>query len=139
MIKFTYCGFTFDCLEHMSEIKETFNGEWFKKFYNKKQFFNYYLGKMRLRAWGNPSESCTPLSAQDATDNRWFNYGNKAVGIWFNEYIDGGLAIIKLQDVTTDPHFLAELQGETTGSCFRVSFFVKDDNGEIFLVETSNG
>lgn len=138
MIKFKYCGFTFNCLEHMSEIKETFNGEWFKRFYNKKQFFNYYLGKMRLRAWGNPSESCTPLSIQDATDNRWFNYGDKAVGIWFNEYVDGGLAIIKLQDVTTDPYFLQLLEGDIRDGSGE-SFFVKDDDGEIFLVETSNG
>ena len=138
MITFTYCGHTFKCLEHISEVKKTFNGDWFKRFYNKKQFFNYYLGNKRIRVWGDSSESCTSLSARDAVDDRWFNYGSKAVGIWFNEYVDGSVTFIKLQDVTTDPQSLNALDWET-GDGYRDVFFIKNDEGEIFLVETTNG
>ena len=47
MTTFTFKGRQYQCLEHMSEIKNLVCGNLFKKYYNKKQMFKDFLGKSK--------------------------------------------------------------------------------------------
>lgn len=109
-------GNKYDLLEHMSEIKKTANGFLFNRFYNKKQMFDYY--KKRL----DPSEEGrygAPLVGSDFFENE--NYG--AI-----------VEICKLDDIDFDRDDVESLEEDLEYN--DSTFFVKDDDGIIYVIFT---
>lgn len=119
-------GNNYECLEHMSEIKNTLNGDLFNKYYNKKQMFKDFLGKVRrdLRPnGGNLEEYCI---------NKENGYYGQFVGqkVYSGNYCYT-IEFYKIEDLDfTQVDLDIELEAEQ-------GFLVKDDNGQLYFVWTN--
>ena len=127
MTTYNYNGKEYPCLEHMKEIKATSNGELFGKFYNKKQMFNFFLGKDIFVEEG---EGRTEKKIKTVAGD-WGKYSGKyvRVGGW-----DGYVEIYKAENVTEIPYDLEP--GIPEELYFLMSYFVKDDSGQVWLITT---
>lgn len=127
MITINIDGKNYVCLEHISEIKDTFNGQLFNKYYNKKQMFKDILGKVSIdeRPEGG-SLIEYPISKEDGDFGQFV--GKKA-GYGSIEYT---IEIYKLEDLDFSAIDLdSELNEGDWGS-----FLVKDDSGQVYFVYT---
>ena len=61
-------GKQYKCLEHIKEIKDTDCGDYFKKYYNKKQMFKDFLGKVKIITdEGTTESSIDPIKGYDSS------------------------------------------------------------------------
>lgn len=116
MTTITYRGETFKCLEHMSEIKkEAFNGHLFNRFYNKKQMFKFLLEQ----------------NEADETDML-----GKLSGLVVNNGPDWYIAIYKIEDLDIEDTMFDHMVNDYKEDWCVTWFFVKDDAGQVYLVDT---
>ena len=116
MTKIIINGHEYDLLEHIAEIKETANGFLFNRFYNKKQMFNYYKKNIETEEEGRYG---APLVGSDFFENE--NYG--AI-----------VEICKLADIDFKRNDIESLEDDLW--CDDTTFFVKDNDGTVYVVFT---
>ena len=126
MTTFTFNGKQYKCLEHIKEIKETDCGDFFKKYYNKKQMFKDFLGKVKIITDDGTTEfSIDPVNGYD------FPYDTRGK-------ISGQLIYTKDYDYKIEfyrpEHIAEDIDFDIS---WGDSFFVKDDNGQVWFVYTN--
>lgn len=123
MTTVTFQGKTYPCLEHMKEVKDTFNGELFGKYYNKKQMFKDLVGKVRRDYGGDVQEfDIDP----EGYESEFQSFGKISGQKIHSGGTDWTIELYKLKNIAED------LEDPTDWGCF----FIKDDAGEIWWVYT---
>ena len=128
----TFNGKDYNCLEHMKEIKATSNGELFNRFYNKKQMFNFFLGKDQRNIEGE--KTVEPIN-DDYDDDLGI-----ASGLWvYSGSWCGVVELFKLEnvDVNTFENWDVHEAVKEDKLFYLDTFFVEDDNGQTWLVYTN--
>ena len=126
MTTFTFNGKQYKCLEHINEIKNTDCGDFFKKYYNKKQMFKDFLGKVKIITDDGTTEfSIDPVNGYDSP----YDTHGKVSGqlIYIKDY-DYKIEFYRPEHIVDDIDFDISW-GE--------SFFVKDDNGQVWFIYTN--
>ena len=116
-------GKQYICLEHINEIKKMDCGFYFKKYYNKKQMFKDFLGKVKtITDEGTTELSIDPIKGYDSP----YNSHGKVSGqlIYIKDY-DYKIEFYRPEHIVDDIDFDISW-GE--------SFFVKDDDGQVWFV-----
>ena len=126
MTTFTFKGKQYKCLEHIKEIKETDCGDFFKKYYNKKQMFKDFLGKVKIITDDGTTEfSIDPVKGYDSP---YDSLGK----------ISGQLIYTKDYDYTIEfyrpEHIVEDIEWDIS---WGDSFFVKDDDGQVWFIYTN--
>lgn len=125
MTTITFQGKQYPCLEHIKEIKETFNGELFNKYYNKKQMFKDLVGKVKRK-----HDDIGKIQEFDIDPEGYeseFDSFGKISGQLVHTGPDWTIELYKLKNIVDDISDAMEW-----GDCF----FVKDDSGEIWWIYT---
>lgn len=127
MTKITFNGKDFDCLEHISEVKAKAGNELFGKYYNKKQLFKDLLYKVRRDYRPNGDE----LEEYDIP------YGEEGdFGHFLGQKIYSGswcfnIEVYKIEDLDSD------MYDEVENALDWDSFFLKDDDGQVWFIYTN--
>ena len=120
-------GKQYKCLEHIKEIKDTDCGDYFKKYYNKKQMFKDFLGKVKIITdEGTTEQSIDPIKGYDSS----YNSHGKVSGqlIYIKDY-DYKIEFYRPEHIVDDDLDFDISWGD--------SFFVKDDDGHVWFVHTN--
>jgi hypothetical protein len=124
MTTITIFGRTHKVYEHMSELKADYR--FAKRFYNKKQFFKYFIGNYIV----NDRDEGEEEDFYEPDEFRFHNALGRRVGFGGNGP-DYTFEIVKVEDITPeeaeDDWVLSEGYGAE-------SFFIKDDNGQVYYV-----
>lgn len=126
MTTITFQGKQYPCLEHMKEIKETFNGELFNKYYNKKQMFKDLVGKVKRR-YEDDDETQDFDIDPEGYESEFQSFGKISGQRIHSGSVDWTIELYKLKNITED------LGDATEWGCF----FVKDDSGEVWWIYTN--
>lgn len=126
MTTFTFKGKQYKCLEHINEIKNTDCGDFFKKYYNKKQMFKDFLGKVKIITDDGTTEfSIDPVNGYDSPyDTR----GKISGQLIYTKDYDYKIEFYRPEHIVEDIDF---------DISWGDSFFVKDDNGQVWFVYTN--
>jgi len=124
MTKIEFYGKTFDCCEHMAEIKEASSTSLLNRFYNKKQMFKELLGKVYRKYDGEKPEQYN-ITTEDG------EYGRYCGQIIVTGRLDQYVEIYRIEDL--DMSYDYSLEDIEDRIIWNQAFFVKDDNGQIYL------
>ena len=126
MTTFTFNGKQYKCLEHIKEIKETDCGDYFKKYYNKKQMFKDFLGKVKIITDDGTTEfSIDPVNGYDSP---YDSLGKLSGQLIYTKDYDYKIEFYRPEYIVEDIDF---------DISWGDSFFVKDDNGQVWFVYTN--
>lgn len=120
-------GKQYICLEHISEIKNLDCGDFFKKYYNKKQMFKDFLGKVKeITDEGTTEFSIDPIKGYDSSS---YDPRGKVSGrlVYMKDYF-------YIIDFYRPEHIVEDIDFDIS---WGDSFFVKDDNGQVWFVYTN--
>ena len=141
MITITIKGKQYYCLEHMKEIKDLVeNDELFARFYNKKQMFKFlennmpvgHIGLLGIPTYGSWEHSVEAMMIEAyKVDDSTINVITNDYDLWESEVDRVDKRIESNRKYKEDP-VLKDIKWTVFGS----SFFVKDDNGDIFFIIT---
>ena len=138
-------GKQYPCLEHMNEIKNTANGELFNKYYNKKQMFKDLLYKVKRRYCGkNAKIEEFEIDPAKGFNSEYDNYGLMVGQVVYSGSYCYTIEIYKLEDLLcpmTSEFFYEESEFDHEQLAelldWESSFFVKDDNGQVYFIYTN--
>lgn len=123
MTTITFQGKQYPCLEHIKEIKNTPCGDYFKKYYNKKQMFKDLLGKVKRITDDGTDEFCIdPISGYDSPYDSHGKVSGQLV------YIKDYCYIIEFY---RPEYIIEDIEWDMS---WGDSFFVKDDDGQVWFV-----
>ena len=123
MTTFKFKGKTYPCLEHIKEIKATPQGDLFKKYYNKKQMFKDLLGKVkRIDDNGTHEFYIDPVKGYVFP---YDSYGKISGQVIYTKDYDYDIEFYR-------PKYIVEDIERTMA--WGDSFFVKDDDGQVWFV-----
>ena len=126
MTTFTFKGKQYKCLEHIKEIKETDCGDFFKKYYNKKQMFKDFLGKAKIITDDGTTEfSIDPVKGYDSP---YDSLGKISGQLIYTKDYDYKIEFYRPEHIVEDIDF---------DISWGDSFFVKDDNGQVWFICTN--
>lgn len=126
MTTFTFNGKQYKCLEHIKEIKETDCGDFFKKYYNKKQMFKDFLGKVKIITDDGTTEfSIDPVNGYDSP---YDSLGKLSGQLIYTKDYDYKIEFYRPE------HIVEDIDSDIS---WGDSFFVKDDNGQVWFVYTN--
>ena len=126
MTTFTFNGKQYKCLEHIKEIKETDCGDYFKKYYNKKQMFKDFLGKVKIITDDGTTEfSIDPVNGYDSP---YDSLGKLSGQFIYSKDYDYKIEFYRPE------HIVEDIEWDIS---WGDSFFVKDDNGQVWFVYTN--
>ena len=126
MTTFTFNGKQYKCLEHIKEIKETDCGDFFKKYYNKKQMFKDFLGKVKIITDDGTTEfSIDPVKGYDSP---YDSLGKISGQLIYTKDYDYKIEFYRPE------HIVEDIEWDIS---WGDSFFVKDDNGQVWFVYTN--
>lgn len=124
-------GNNYECLEHMKEIKATYNGHLFNKYYNKKQMFKDLLGKVkRYYKYEKPQREEFKFNPEEGFESEYDNFGKMVGQVIYSADYDYTIEIYKVEDLNFK---VLDLVRELDWG----SFLVKDDNGQVYFVYTN--
>ena len=126
MTTITFQGKTYPCLEHMKEVKDTLNGELFRKYYNKKQMFKDLVGKVR-RKYMDDGETQEFDIDPEGYESEFDSFGKISGQRIFAGSYDSTIELYKHKNITED----------VEDPTYWGSFFIKDDAGEIWWIYTN--
>ena len=122
MTTFELHGTTFKTLEHIAEVKQ--RTALFNRFYNKKQLFKAYLNKFIFNEDGVSREQSYKEVLETSNGftpcGRYVHVGKTD---WY-------VMIVKIEDIPE-----SKIEDLKSKMIFSDSFFLKDDNGQIFYFE----
>lgn len=132
MTTFTFKGRQYQCLEHMSEIKNTGCGELFKKYYNKKQMFKDFLGKSkRITDDGTTEFAIDPINGYDSPYESFGKVSGQVICTKY--YYDYTIEFYRIEHIAD--YMIEDVESSID---WGDSFFVKDDAGQIWFVYVNN-